>query len=105
MNKDLLELFYEKAILPNYDEFDSKNITWKDHGKISDDSWAHYFDCAGKKYVLVFEDFPGEVSFDDGLSHNIIKAGDKTSLRFGGDSLKYAENITGYFTLFREKVA
>ena len=66
--------------------------------------WAHYFKSNGKEYVLVYEDFPGNTDFDDGLSHEVVKRGDETSieLRFSDDT-KQVPNLTGWFTLYRER--
>ncbi|PID31438.1 hypothetical protein CR983_01080 [Candidatus Saccharibacteria bacterium] len=105
MDAKFLETFYETVILPQYDEIVVEGITWIDHGSIGLDSTAHYFrDRTGREYVLVFEDFPDGSVFGDGLSHEIVPVHGEISLRFGGDkSFKDIENITGYFTLFREK--
>lgn len=101
----LLEQFYELVILPRYDSLANfGNITWIDHGKVNLDAWAHYFKSNNKEYVLVYEDFPGNTDFYDGLSHEVVKCGDETSieLRFSDDA-KQIPNVTGWFTLFREK--
>ena len=105
MNNKFLEQFYENIILPRYEgaaSFDG--IAWTDHGKVGLDAWAHYFKSDGKEYVLVYEDFPGNTDLDDGLSHEIVKCGDETSieLRFSDDA-RQIPNVTGWFTLFREK--
>ena len=77
---------------------------WKDHGKIGLDAWGHYFeDSNGKEYVVVFEDFPGNVFLDDKLTHEIVKIGDDSSVKLDVSGSKYIPNVTGYFTLFREK--
>lgn len=105
MDTSFLEKFYEHVILPRYsDEVTFKKITWKDHGKLGPDSWAHYFDNEdGKEYVLLYEDYPGDSPFDDGLSHEVIKVGDETSIGLSFNEGTYLENITGYFTLYQEK--
>lgn len=105
MNTKFLEQFYENVILPQYAEVLFGNITWIDHGSIGLDAFAHYFkNTDGKEYVLVFEDFPGSTAFDDGLSHDIVLVNNEKTIRFGGDPpFKYIENITGYFTLYKEK--
>lgn len=105
MTTKFLEQFYENSILPRYkDAITFGDITWVDHGKVGLDAWAHYFKSSGKEFVLVYEDFPGNTDFDDGLSHEVIKCGDETSieLRFGDDA-KQIPNVTGWFTLYREK--
>ena len=105
MDIKFLEQFYEKVILPQYSSTVFDNVTWIDHGAIELDSFAHYFKADNnKEYVLVFEDFPGNVAFDDGLSHDIVLVNSEKTIRFGGDPpFKYVENITGYFTLYKEK--
>lgn len=105
MDIKFLEQFYEKVILPQYGSTVFDNVTWIDHGAIELDSFAHYFRAGDSRdYVLVFEDFPGNIAFDDGLSHDIVLVNNEISIRFGGDPpFKYIENITGYFTLYKEK--
>lgn len=92
-------------ILPQYSSTVFDNVTWIDHGAIELDSFAHHFKAGdSREYVLVFEDFPGNVAFDDGLSHDIVLVNNEITIRFGGDPpFKYIENITGYFTLYKEK--
>ena len=105
MDIEFLEQFYEKVVLPQYanDAFDK--VTWIDHGAIELDAFAHYFKASDdKEYVLVFEDFPGKVAFDEGLSHEIVSIDGAESIQFNAQPThKYVENITGYFTLYREK--
>lgn len=105
MDIKFLEQFYEKVILPQYSSTVFDNITWIDHGAIELDSFAHYFKTDDdRECILVFEDFPGNVTFDDGLSHDIVLVNNEKTIRFGGDPpFKYIENITGYFTLYKEK--
>ena len=105
MDIKFLEQFYEKVILPQYGSTVFNNVTWIDHGAIELDSFAHYFKADNsREYVLVFEDFPGNVAFDDGLSHDIVLVNNEKTIRFGSDPpFKYVENITGYFTLYKEK--
>ena len=105
MNNKFLEQFYEYVILPRYkDVISIDGVVWKDHGKIELDAWGHYFDdIHGKEYVLVYEDNPGSTFLNDGLTHEVIKLGDKTSLKLAFDDNKEIFNITGYFTLYREK--
>lgn len=105
MTNAFLEQFYEDIILPRYKEvINFTHITWIDHGKVGLDAWAHYFKSNGREFVLLYEDFPGNVDFDDGLSHEVVKCGDKTSLelRFSDDG-KQIPNVVGWFTLYREK--
>lgn len=107
MNNATLEKIYEQAILPNYQELDVANIRWKDHGQIGPDAWAHYFeDVKGREYALVFEDFPGSTFFDDDFTHEVVSLDGEISIEFGAKHTQhahYAPNITGYFTLYRER--
>ncbi len=105
MDINFLEHFYEKVILPQYINTVFDNITWIDHCAIELDSFAHFFKTDdGREYILLFEDFPGNVTFDDGLSHDIVLVNNEKTIRFGGDPpFKYIENITGYFTLYKDK--
>ena len=105
MTNTFLEQFYENIILSRYEEFVRFGaITWFDHGKVGLDTWAHYFKSGDKEYVLVYEDFPGNTDFDDGLSHEVVKCGDETSieLRFSDDA-RQVPNVTGWFTLYQEQ--
>ena len=76
-----------------------------DHGKVDLDAWAHYFKTPhdGKEYVLLYEDFPDGSFLKDGLSHDIVKCGEETSikLRFE-DSDVEIQNIIGWYTLYHE---
>lgn len=100
----VIEKYYEKTILPQYNLLLS-DITWREHAKIGIDTFAHYFNASGVCYVLVFEDFPSQPNFiaqdnefiaapnqKGGIIHN--EASDKDG--------KYIENKTGYFSLFKE---
>ncbi len=99
-----LETYYEKTILPKYlDVAEVSEITWKDHGKVGPDAWAHYFeDKSGREYVLLYEDFPGGEYLEDNLTHEIVLCGNETSI-FVENSPNKIENVSGYFTLYREK--
>ena len=105
MTDTFLEKLYETVILPNYPEVNVGTIHWKDHGKVGLDAWAHYFDDEkGTEYVLLFEDHPSGSFLDDGLSHELIESDGRKNIRFSLDTpFKYVENITGYFTLYKEK--
>ena len=105
MDTVFLEQFYENVVLPRFsDAATFETITWKDHGKVALDSWAHYFDDeTGREWVLLYEDFPGESPFDDELSHEIVKINGETSIKLSFDDGKLTDNITGYFTLYKEK--
>lgn len=105
MNTSFLEHYYETVILPLYgDAVPSSNLQWKDHGKVGADAWAHYFDDeAGREYVLIYEDFPGGDYLNDDLTHEIVYCGGETSVRVMTSPEKLLENVTGYFTLYKEK--
>lgn len=106
LDKAFLEKFYEQVILPRYeDSAQFGKITWIDHGKVGLDAWAHYFQGTnGTRYILLYEDFPDGSYLADDPTHEIIKLGDEPSHKFGfGDNTRLVPNITGYFTLFREK--
>lgn len=105
MNNEFLEKYYEKTILPEYGDVISFPVAWKSHGKVGPDSWAHYFDSSnGVEFVLVYEDFPERNYLEDGLSHEIIKCGNETSLHVSSSRDKSIDNLFGYFTLYKEKV-
>jgi hypothetical protein len=83
---------------------DIDGIIWTDHGKIDLDAWAHYFKTKdGQEFALLFEDFPGNTFLDDGLTHEIVKIDGQNSISIAFKDDKYMPNITGYFTLYREK--
>lgn len=106
MNDDFLEKLYEIVILPNYPEINIESIRWKDHGKVDLDAWAHYFDDENDiEYVLLFEDYPSGSFLADGLTHELIETANRASIRYSLDTpFKYVENLTGYFSLYKEKV-
>ena len=105
MDTEFLEQYYQKVILPLYkDEINLTDITWKDHGKVGLDAWAHYFDdSTGREYVLLYEDFPGEDYLSDDLTHELVKCGSEPSLQTSLSDESKIDNIIGYFTLYREK--
>lgn len=105
MDIQFLEQYYEKIILPLYgDAVMPAKITWKDHGKVGLDAWAHYFeDESGREYVLLYEDFPGSDYLNDDLTHDIVPYGDDTSVQVSITPDKMIDNISGYFTLYTEK--
>ena len=105
MNDNLLEKLYELVILPNYPEINVGSIHWKDHGKVDHDTWAHYFDNEnGVEYILLFEDHPGGSFLADGSTHDLVMTDDRASIRYSLDApFKYVENLTGYFSLYKEK--
>ncbi len=53
---------------------------------------------------IVLPRYKDAVNFDDGLSREVVKCGDETSieLRFSDDA-RQVPNVTGWFTLYREK--
>lgn len=106
-DKDFFEQFYERVILPQYNNPGFRDVVWIDHGVIGEhyDVFTHYFRDGNKnEYVLVFEDYPSnEIPFADGMSHEVIFSDNRKTLLFSGKPpFRYVENITGYFTLFRE---
>ena len=105
MNKEFLEQYFQSVILPLYgDALDISSITWKDHGKVGPDAWAHYFDDKnGREYALLYENFPGSEYLNDELTHEIIRCGEKTSIQISSHPESTIDNIIGYFTLYAEK--
>lgn len=105
MNNKTLESYFESTVLPLYkDSVDLGSITWKDHGKVGPDAWAHYFDDShGREYVLLYEDFPGGDYLGDNLTHDIVMIDGDTSILIPGDTQEKIENIAGYFTLYAER--
>jgi hypothetical protein len=105
MDNEFLEQYYSKVILPLYrDVVTFSQITWKDHGKVGLDAWAHYFeDVDGREYILLYEDFPGSDYMNDDLTHDIVKCGNETSVRVAISTDRNIDNIAGYFTLYAER--
>ena len=105
MNTQSLEAYYETAILPLYrDTVVFERIAWKDHGKIGEDAWAHYFDDQnGVEYVVVYEDFPGATYLDDQLSHDVVLCKGEPSVRVATVPDSSVDNVVGCFTLYRER--
>lgn len=104
MNNEFLEQYFEQVILPQYKNLTFTNVTWKDHGKVGLDTWAHYFeDTAGIEYVLLYEDYPTGEYLNDDLSHEVIPCGSDTSLHVSLSSAAVIDNVSGYFTLYKEK--
>lgn len=104
-NNDFLELFYINVILPRYsDSLDLTNLRWIDHGYIDDSNvYGHYFESGGKQYVLLSNDYAQGSHLDDGLSHEVVKCGDETSIELKFNDNHKIDNITGWYTLYREK--
>lgn len=105
MDANFLEQYYEKVILPLYSSVATfKNVTWKDHGQVGNDAYAHYFDDEnGREYVLLYEDFPGGDYLNDDLTHDILPYKEETSVKVSIESAGAIDNIAGYFTLYQEK--
>lgn len=102
-DEKFLEDLYEHVILKRYGEhIDTAKVRWTSHGKVDLDAWAHYFESQGKDYVLLYEDFPDGSFLKDGLSHELIKCGDEASIELRFNDGKQLDNITGWFTLYRE---
>ena len=104
MDTAFLEKYYEKVILPLYAEGSIKVATWKDHGKVGPDNWAHYFeDADGIEYVLLAEDYPGGIYLDDDLTHDVVPAPGGESALYASFDNRWIPNISGYFTLYKER--
>ena len=105
VNYSDIEQFYEKNILPQY-AIKFGRITWNDHGKIGEDTFAHYFTASGKNYVLVFEDFPSQSHFIAEDSEFIpVHASQNGLVKYpesNAPTQEYLENINGYFGLYLE---
>lgn len=105
MDNQFLEQYYEKVILPLYKNDNIKVALWKDHGQVGPDNWAHYFEDENKtEYVLLAEDYPGGIYLNDDLTHEVVPIpdSDTSALRVSFDNF-WIPNISGYFTLFKEK--
>lgn len=104
-NQKFLENFYENVILPRYSEYlGIAEIRWIDHGRLDDSYvWVHYFETNGKQYILLSNDYTEGSHLDDGISHEIVKCGDEKSIELNFSDNKEIENITGRYTLYREK--
>ena len=103
MDNTFLEHFYETVVLPSYADVSFKKITWKDHGKVGLDTWAHYFeDEDGTEFILLYEDFPGNEYINDNISHSVVTVGDEPALQISLSNNKKIDNIVGYFTLYKE---
>ena len=105
VNYSDIEQLYEKNILSQY-AIKFGHISWNDHGKIGEDTFAHYFTAHGKKYVLVFEDFPSQSHFIAQDNEFIpVHASQNGLVKYPGSNAptqEYLENITGYFGLYHE---
>ncbi len=105
VNYSDINRFYEESILPRY-SIEFGTITWRDHGKIGEDTFAHYFTANGVQYVLVFEDFPSQSHFI-AEDNKFIPAPDSENgaIWYPKDddpTYEYVENTTGYFSLYLE---
>jgi len=107
MDTTALEHYYEQVILPLYgSDAPSTGVTWKDHGKVGADAWAHYFeDVTGREYVLLFEDFPGSDYLNDDLTHEVVPCKGETSVRVTTTPDSSVDNVVGHFTLYAERAA
>ena len=101
------EEYLQTVVLPLYGEaLDTSDITWKDHGQVGPDAWAHYFDDKdGREYVLLYEDFPGGDYLNDDLTHEVVKCGEETSVQVASISRLSEDKLDGYFTLYAEKTS
>ena len=103
-NVSFLEQFYENVILVRYKDHISLNdIQWIDHGRIEDSYvHGHYFKSNGEQYILLSNDYMKGSYLDDGLSHEIVRIGDSTSIELNFNDNKEIDDITGRYTLYRE---
>jgi hypothetical protein len=104
-DQKFLEEFYEKVILPKYSDcLDLAEIKWIDHSRLDDSYvWAHYFESNNKQYILLSNDYAESSYLDDGLSHEIVSCNTKNSIELHFSDGSEVNNITGRFTLYREK--
>lgn len=105
MDTTFLEQYYEKVILPLYEDDSIKVAIWKDHGQVGPDNWAHYFeDANGTEFVLLAEDYPGGIYLNDDLTHDaiLVPGSESTALQVIFNN-KWIPNISGYFTLYKEQ--
>lgn len=105
MDSSFLEQYYEGVILPLFHYEGAEVVAWKDHGKVGLDTWAHHFDNSeGVEHILVNEDFPGSEYPPDDLTHEMVSFPDSEDgilhVSIGSD---WIPNISGYFSLYREK--
>lgn len=105
MDGQFLEKYYETVILPQYTTEDfSAGISWKDHGKVGLDAWAHYFDDKdGREFVVLYEDFPGDEYLSDGLTHDIVLCHGEVCVQVATTPNTTIDNVVGYFTLYKER--
>ena len=94
-----LEAYYERDILPHYG-IHAPGIVWVNHASIATDVVAHYFTYNSETYVLIFEDFPS-------TSHYVAEDNELIVTKDGERSIDtrsedYVENMTGFFTLYKE---
>ncbi len=105
VNYSDIEKFYEKVILTQY-VIELGSITWDDHARIGADTFAHYFTANSKQYVLVFEDFPSQSHFIAEASEFIPAHNNQNGVvKYPEDdetTHQYLENVTGYFSLYKE---
>ncbi len=104
-NINIFEVIYQNVILPRYSDYlDINDIRWIDHGRV-DDSYvtAHYFESNGQHYILLSNNYTHGTYLDDGISYEIVKCGDKTSIELNFSDNHKIENVTGKYTLYREK--
>ncbi len=94
-----IEAYYEHDILPNYNIY-TPGVMWDEHASIGPDVVAHYFTYDSEAYVLVFEDFPS-------TSHHVAEDNELIATKDSRQSIdtrseEYVENMTGFFTLYKE---
>ena len=106
MNNNSLEQYYEATILPLFQDNSLIKITWKDHGRVGLDTYAHHFENTdGVEYILVNEDFPGSEYPPDKLTHKMVAAPstDDGIIRIDTEEA-WTPNVSGYFSLYKESI-
>lgn len=104
MDNHSLEQYYESTILPLFHNNVTTAITWKDHGRVGLDTYAHFFeDADGVEYILVNEDFPGSEYPPDDLTHEMVLAPNTNDgIVEIATEREWRPNVSGFFSLYRE---
>ncbi len=105
MDNGFLEQYYEKAILPLYEDASISVMKWVDHGQVGPDNYAHHFENAqGVEFILLNEDFPDGSYLSDNLTHQFVPAPNyEDGIVAVSIGRKWVPNISGYFTLYKEE--
>lgn len=95
-----LESYFVEHILPHYGI--TQQVQWQSHIKTHPDNFLHVFTVKDTRYALAFDDYPSGFSIDgEKFIHAIKDENGIELLSVSSPDSKYAENITGYFKLFR----